>query len=339
MKILLLSEFFLSGQTTHVLDLAEQLQRMGHGVHIRFTRVNSPLFHTDYAPRLKSRGIPFSTGIGGTFLSYLVRTWGPDIIHAHSSTQFALANRLAQRLKVPAILTCHGVGFSQARFRKELLAAAHVIAVGEKVAEEVSRFCSNLTVIPNGINTDYYVPPPGNFVRNQVVYIARMDRAKIPALTRLAHILNTCYRRHLTVVADWNPKIPGTIYEPWKSDLVPTLQQAGIVAACGRTAREALACGNAVLLMQRGYDGLITPALAARSDFDFSGNLGRFPFSHLRRDLKRLLTSPTALAKLQAWGRRYAEKHLSSAQMAQAVLEVYAAAASQVKSSLKFRTW
>ncbi|MGI6148454.1 MAG: glycosyltransferase family 4 protein [Firmicutes bacterium] len=338
MKILLLAEFFLSGQTTHVLDLAEQLKRMGCDVHVRFTRVHSPLFGTEYAPRLKEQGIAVSTGTGTSFLSYLVRRWRPDVIHAHSSTLFASANRLARRLRIPSILTCHGLGFSHPKYQEDLRGASHVIAIGPKVAQEIRHICPKLTVIPNGVNTEYYVPPQGSFLRNQVVYIARMDRGKIPALTRLTQIMNSTFHRQLMVVADWDPKIAGIVYHPWTPDLRPILQQAGIVAASGRTAREALACGSAVLLMQRRYDGLVSPALTGRADFDFSGNLGRFTFSRLRSDLKRLLTSRTALQKLQRWGRRYAEDNLNSANMAAAIAAVYAGAA-PVEARPKHRSW
>jgi len=325
MRVLLLSEFFLSGQTTHVLDLAEQLQSLGLSVHVRFARIHTPLFEADYAPRLKERGISVSTGPGAGPLSTLFRRWRPDVIHAHSSTLFALANRLATRLQVPAVFTCHGLGLSRRSYQRELSQAACVIAVGKNVAQEIAPFCRRLVIIPNGVNTAYYVPPPGNFLRDQLVYIARMDRSKIPALVQLARIYNSYFQRCLTVIADRNPEVPGTIYQPWKADLLPTLQQSGIVAASGRTAREALACGNAVLLVQSRYDGLIGPALTVKSDFDFSGNHGRFPFSRLRDDLAKLLYSRTALPRLQAWSRKYAEENLSSAKMARAVVDVYAA--------------
>lgn len=329
MKILLISDFFLSGQTTHVMDLAEQLQELGHSVHVRFTRVHSSLFKSEYSPRLKKLGIQFSTGLGSSSLTYMARTWHPDIVHAHSSTQFSLAHRLASRLRIPYVLTCHGLGFSHPKYKQDLEAAAHVIAIGPNVASEIKSICKNLTIIPNGINTEHYVPPQGGMVRNQVVYIGRIDSSKIPGINQLALVLNRYFNRNLTVIGDWNPEVPGTIFQPWKTDLLPTLQQAGIVAACGRTAREALACGNAVLLMQKYYDGLVSPALTSRPDFDFSGNQGRFSFYRLRKDLKKLLSSPNALQKLQTWSRHYAVQHLSSASMATQIAQIYAAVRDQ----------
>ena len=40
----MLSDFFLSGQTTHVLELAKQLQVLGTDVHISFGTIHSRLF-------------------------------------------------------------------------------------------------------------------------------------------------------------------------------------------------------------------------------------------------------------------------------------------------------
>ncbi|HHT90437.1 MAG TPA: hypothetical protein GXZ68_05655, partial [Firmicutes bacterium] len=81
--------------------------------------------------------------------------------------------------------------------------------------------------------------------------------------------------------------------------------------------------GNAVLLMQQAYDGVVSPQLVAYDDFDFSGNLNRFPLSNLESDLKKLLRSSYRLKKLQKWGRDYALTHLSSERMAKKTLQVY----------------
>ena len=159
-------------------------------------------------------------------------------------------------------------------------------------------------------------------MRREIVYVGRIDEARIPGIKYLAKVLYAYFDHNLSIVGDRDPLVPGTIFHPWKTDLRPTLQQAGIVAACGRSAREALASGCAVLLMQRAYDGLISPALVCRPDFDFSGNQGRYPFSRLIQDLRVLLNSPAKLRKLQHWSRRYAEECLS-ASAARQVAAVY----------------
>ena len=111
----------------------------------------------------------------------------------YSSTLFASANRLARRLRIPSILTCHGLGFSHPKYQEDLRGASHVIAIGPKVAQEIRHICPKLTVIPNGVSTEYYVPPQGSFLRNQVVYIARMDRGQDSG----PHSLDPDYERHL----------------------------------------------------------------------------------------------------------------------------------------------
>ena len=62
MKVLMLSDFFLSGQTTHVLELAKQLQVLGTDVHISFGTIHSRLFWSHYTSWLSENRISFSAG-------------------------------------------------------------------------------------------------------------------------------------------------------------------------------------------------------------------------------------------------------------------------------------
>ena len=324
MKILFLSDFFLSGQTTHVLELAKQLSFMDQKVHISFGQIHSRLFFPHYAPLLKSWGISFSQGDGIVRSLYHLKPSKPDILHCHSSTLFSQARRLASQLRIPYVLTCHGLGFSHPKYIKDLQGARCVIAVGPRVAEEIRPITSQVVVIPNGIDTTHFVPPSAvNKPRSNILYAGRMDSRRLRSLSRLTQILKDEFGLSLSVIADWDPQIRNTQFVPWQVDLVPYLQESGIVAASGRTAREALSCGNAVLLIQKTYDGLISPSLVAKKDFDFSGNLGRYRFNHLRNDLERLLSSPTRLKKLQMWSRNYAVENLDSAFMAKQTLGVY----------------
>lgn len=318
MKILMLSDFFLSGQTTHVFDLAKQLKKLGVEIHISFGTIHSKLFWTHYIPFLKRNGIAFSEG------NKFPPLWKPNLIHAQSSTLFKRAEQLAARLNVPHIFTCHGLGFTHPRYRPLLTSAQAIIAIGPKVAEEVSKYSSKVIIIPNGIDTEIF-SPPGEVVepRKGIIYIGRMEERRIPALKELIKAHKNITKQPLNIISDFNPNLPDTSFRPWQVDLLPYLHRFGIVVACGRTAREALSCGNAVLLMQQTYDGIITPQLLERDDFDFSGNLGRFPFSMLQNDLRKLVRRTNRLRKIQNWGRSYALTHLSSEQMAKRTLELY----------------
>lgn len=317
MKILMLSDFFLSGQTTHVLDLATQLKRIGVDLHISFGTIHSKLFWTHYAPMLRRNKIAFSEGVTPP------SRFRPDLVHAQSSTLFKHAKKLGARLGVPHILTCHGLGFNHPRYHSVLAGADALIAIGPRVAQELKQFSAKVVIISNGIDTDVFCPPQTNDPRKDIVYIGRMEERRIPALRELARAHKAMSPNPLPIISDLNPELSNTTFIPWQVDLLPHLQKYGITVACGRTAREALSCGNAVILMQQKYDGIITPELVTESDFDFSGNLGRFPYAHLQSDLRRLLRRSNRLKKLQAWGRSYAVANLSSELMAERTLMLY----------------
>ncbi len=324
MNVLFLSDFFLSGQTTHVLELAKELGRLGIKVHIAFGRIHSRLFWSQYIPYLKKHKITFSERSELQRLLILSRTFKPDLIHSQSSTLFQRAQLLSSHLEIPYMLTCHGLGFDQYRYRHTLSGAGAVIAIGPRVAEEIAGLNDNIQIILNGIDTNLFAPHPhGIGPRKDILYVGRLERKRIDPLRHLAEAYENLGKGPLKIISNWNPDLPGTVFIPWQANLVPHLQTTGIVAACGRTAREAMSTGNAVLLMQQAYDGIISPQLVTADDFDFSGNLGRFPFSNLQSDLKMLLRSSSKLKKLQHWSRNYALAHLSSEQMAKKTALVY----------------
>jgi glycosyltransferase involved in cell wall biosynthesis len=326
LKVLLLSDFFLSGQTTHVLELAKQLQKMRMLPHIAFGTIHSRLFWSDYAPTLVKNGISFSHGLNIQGLTIQCRLWKPNVIHAQSSTLFQNAQVLSSRLNIPYVVTCHGLGFGQARFRRYLDSASAIIAIGPKVAAELSAYSHKTHIIPNGIDTDVFTPPPGQKgPRKALLYVGRLEKRRLEPLKYLVEANAAIVGTPLKIISNWNPNLPGTKYIPWQVNLVPHLQQSGLVAACGRTAREALSCGNAVFLMQQAYDGLISPQLVKQDDFDFSGNLERFDLADLKYDLHALLHRPHRLKKLQNWGRSYAVTNLSSEEMAKKTAAVYKA--------------
>mgnify|MGYP000877791844 FL=1 len=324
MKVLMLSDFFLSGQTTHVLELARQLTRLEVEVHIAFGTIHSRLFYSHYSPILSASNVSHSQGGDLNYLHSTTKNWRPDIIHCQSSTLFKHTQNLSLRLGVPYILTCHGLGFQHPKYRPQFKLASAIVAIGPRVALELQDYMEKVTIIPNGIDTEHFVPHPESpSRRKKVIYMGRLEERRIRTLKQLALAHANITNLPLTIISDWNPNLPGTSFVPWQVDPVPHLQKAGIVVGCGRTAREALSCGNAVLLMQQSYDGVISPQLVACPDFDFSGNLGRFPLATLEGDLRRILRSNFRLKKLQSWGRNYAVTYLSSNDMAKKTLLLY----------------
>src|SRR5690554_5898083 len=105
MRILLVSEFFLSGQSTHVLELAQQLQKLDHTVEIVFTKIHTPLFFSYYGPKLEEQGIKYHYTNRRQDIAKVITTLKPDIIHAHSSTIFDSTMKLATKAGIPFVVT------------------------------------------------------------------------------------------------------------------------------------------------------------------------------------------------------------------------------------------
>lgn len=324
MRLLLLSDFFLSGQTTHVLDLAQQLTKLGVQLHLAFGTIHSKLFNSQYAPSLRANNISFSQNKNLNTLINHAHKWKPDLIHCQSSTLFQTTQHLALQLGLPFVLTCHGLGFNHPQYRMPFRLAQGIIAIGPKVAQELVDYKEKVVIIPNGIDLEKFKPSSvSSKLRKQVLYVGRLEAKRIPALRRLAQAHKNILDQPLQVISNWDPALPHVKFIPWQVDVVSHLQKSGIVVACGRTAREALSCGNAVLLMQQSYDGIVSSSLVSTPDFDFSGNLGRFPLYEVEKDLRGLLKSTARLRKLQKWSRKYALNNLSSVQMAKETLQLY----------------
>ncbi len=323
MKILLTAEFYLSGQSTHVLDLAKQLCNLGHSVKIVITRVYVTDFYTHANAYLQGVSVPCHIGTTKTELHRLIRRFQPDVLHCHSSTIFNLTRNLAIQTGIPYVITCHGLGLEHPRYRQALADAAQIIAIGKNTAETLLPLFSPKThIIPNGVDTELFVPQRKE-KKLRVVYIGRIDSSKLAPIAALNEAVETILGDNLVVVSNNPPNLPGLLHLPWQTDLPSLIGKTNIMAGSGRCAREGMACENAVLLMNRAYDGLIRPALTRKKNFDFSGNIGRYNLSKIESDLHMLIEQKKRLVTLQTFSRRWALLHLSSLEMARRTANVY----------------
>lgn len=333
MKILLTSEFYLSGQSTHVVELAKQLNLLGHEVQIVFTSIYSPTFYKYYGPLLKKQGIRYYTTKHRTNLRNMIRSFKPDLIHCHSSTIFSLTEGLATDLGIPFLVTCHGLGLANPKYHSALDKAGKLICVGVNSAKELMPFfASKIEIIPNGIDLDSFKPGVKE-TKLQIYYVARLDWSKVSALKQLQLAVARLPDVDLTVVGNWKPPIKAINFIPWQTDLPGIFATTNIIVACGRTAREAMSSGCAVLLLNKRYDGIIDRKLVNKPNFDFSGNIGRYRFSQIYKDLRLLVNNRRRLRKIQSFSREYATEHLGSLDMARKTVTVYQQVIAEHKSS------
>jgi len=346
---ILLAQFYASGQTRHVVDLARGLRRAGHEVVLVNTQPSACAQpHRDrFLRTLDEAGVELRYG------DPLESDLEPvDVVHAHSTLDWGKADRLACRLARPFVLTAHGLGVTRKRLRPHLARAAVVIAVGRRVAAELQGHCRRLSVIENGVDTETFGPgaesgsawlrarPQGQpFV---IVYAGRLSASRRAAFHALAEAVAQLSGRRavrFVVLSDGLPRLPPAVTERlgpnldfrgWVWDTATVMREADVVVGCGRVIREGLASGRPCLILGPGYGGLVDPSLL-RPDrgHDFSGSGPSSPLpstARLLRDLDHLATHPDLRRRLGSEGRRYAVAHLSLEATVSATLEAYAAA-------------
>ena len=98
----------------------------------------------------------------GKALFSLAESFAPDLIHAHTEGEAAVAVHVGRRLNLPVVVTLHGINtaaryfdspFLRARFKTPLAAADRIILVGEPLKShfvELVGDVKNFRVIPNG---------------------------------------------------------------------------------------------------------------------------------------------------------------------------------------------
>ena len=178
MRILLTSEFFLSGQSTHVLDLAIQLKQLGHQVTIIFTRIHTPLFNEHYGPWIKQAGIKYYNTNNTTRIRQIIKGFKPSIIHCHSSTLFNLTQEMAKLRDIPFVVTCHGLGFAHEKYKTALESAKGIIAVKQFRLRNFASYEDKVVIIPNGVDIERFTPHEKE--QQLIVYYAgRIDRSKV----------------------------------------------------------------------------------------------------------------------------------------------------------------
>ena len=115
-------------------------------------------------------------------------------------------------------------------------------------AEIMQAHKDKIVIIPNGVDIERFTPARKEKTLT-VYYIARLDWPKVYPLKKLAQAVAEISNLNLVIVANWQPPVSSGEYLPWQVDIETLLARANIVAGCGRTAREAMASGCAVLLM------------------------------------------------------------------------------------------
>ena len=202
MRVALITEFYyphLGGVTEHVHNLAKQLERMGHQPTIITSRMGDHTHDEPYVRRIGRSVVVYSSGsfarvtVGSGLrrqIREILREERIDVVHVHSglTPTFGLVGpSAADDLGLPVVVTFHSwfpraplFWLFQGPLQRRLERHAAAIAVSQLGSEAHARyFQTEWDVIPNGVDTEFFVPPaggaPGDPAAPQLLFLGRMD--------------------------------------------------------------------------------------------------------------------------------------------------------------------
>ncbi len=328
MHVLLMTVLLQGGQTSHMVDLAIGLKRLG--VSVSFLLIGQKQYLAlakEVADRLKKYKIPIYTQ--ANIVSHLPSV---DIFHAHSSWTFELALKWSERYKKAVVFTIHGIGFKNDNL---LSKADALIAVGRRTKDELPPSVVNKTVvITNGVDLSRFQPPKKINNPYKVLYLSRLTPSKELGLKTLAEAVNEA-GMELYVASDKQIEVNSPVkFLGWIEDVAPLLQEMDIIFAVGRSLREGMASSLACFILGRMYGGIINSTEFNLNDLDLSGFTGVEPDKNTILKELKLLKDESYLISCQKTARLLAEKLFSLDAMAQATLYVYEA--TYVKKQFRF---
>ena len=185
MKILMITDKMdIGGAETHILTLIPALTARGHKIVLASSGGS-------LAKRLsREYGIPHLTLPLGSKkpsdllfcrsqLSRLIKKERFDLIHSHARLPSLIASGLSKCKKTPLVCTAHA-RFSAKGFRKRFSRwGDHSIAVSEDLKQYLIDSYSiapeNVSVIPNGIDTELFTPLPRPASPLRIGFLSRLD--------------------------------------------------------------------------------------------------------------------------------------------------------------------
>ncbi len=339
MRILLTSILCQSGLMTHVNDLARFLAQQGIFVAIAFRRAN--FLDWEAKKRILARlgKIPYVLYDRADELQQFVLEKKCTLIHAHSHMTFPTATEVSLSLDIPLIITLHSVYPWHRVYRRTLQASRRIIAVGAAQAHAARGFLEQIEVVPNGIDTEFFVPKDEQDTKGDpfnILWYGRVDgrlSRGLQVLDQVAPLLPGHIR--ISGLGTAHPQPTNITMLPWTDNPLPYLQQSQITFAHGRSLREAMACGSIGMLLGYGYGGLVTGESLRNEPVILDAfpeyRLARPRVSTLRNDILAM-ANQVSIIRLRKEARALAVKHFSIKEMGERVVRIYRSASKGKRS-------
>ncbi len=367
MRILLLcGKMDSGGAETHVAALAVELLRRGHAVYLASAggREADRLIHigVKHIHLPLDRKSPHSLLLCRQILFDIVRKYKFDVIHAHTRIAAFVGESVSRACSAPLVVTAHA-RFSMGGFRGALSRWGNkTVTVSNDLKAHIIENCSvnekNITVIPNGIDTQKFLPMCNkNSEKIRIGFLSRLDSdcsAAAYSLCKTAPVLLRKYSNIEIVIGGGGGELVRIKAFARKVNLTvgrtlikvvgnvgnvpPFLANCDIFVGVSRAALEAMSCAiPTVLAGNEGFGGVVTGENAhgfARQNFCCRG-YGKISERRLNVSLCRLLEITDGERKALGGAlREYVIKNSSVRQMADRTERVYEAASKGARQVL-----
>ena len=359
MKILMLTDTMdIGGAETHLYELSRSLSFMGHKVKILskggltaelLSDTNVDFEDCDLFHRFTTSPISAIKR-----LALELRSFKPDIVHAHTRRTLLCAQAIQKIIPFPLIFTAHAK-FSPAPVKRFFTRPpTHSIAVSNDIKKHFEgRFgAKNMVVIKNGIDTRRFCPSDKQKRQFTIVHVSRLDKdsslcaellCKIaPKLYSLfphvqIHVIGggNDYPRIACLAESANTSIGKSVVHAVgaKGDVLEYLQNASLFVGVSRAALEAMCVGVPTLICgNEGYFGICN-----KENFDLCARENFCARGYEKASDGRLLYDVTRLMKQGGESlRQLVKKDFDSYKTTKETEAVYQKAIADHKAHLKY---
>jgi glycosyltransferase involved in cell wall biosynthesis len=323
LRVLHFNRFSHSGQTTHVFALVAEQQRQGLSAGLIMESYPSYQALEAYRQSIAQLGAVIIRPNDRESVCHQLKDRQWQLIHAHSALTFPTAADLAHKLNIPYVVTCHGLGLNQQEYRPYLQKASAVICISQRVANSLREFAGKTRVVPNGVDLEEFRPGDKD-EPVKIALVARVDGTKTKTFLQFCKAVELLEDVEFYVAGNKKPPGNRARYLGWSNEITPLLARTDIVAGTGRAVIEGLAAGNAVLVLGRTYQGLLTPEKVRQKYLDLSGLAGTDAcYKTMFFDLASLMQNRPALRSLQRFGRELAEKEFDNRLLTKKIAGIY----------------
>ncbi|MCW3489199.1 glycosyltransferase family 4 protein [Dethiobacter alkaliphilus] len=324
MNVLHLNRFIYSSQTRQVFSLVRE--QRNQGINAQLIMDGNPTYqtlsrHKQALSELDARMI--RSGDVGALEKY-AQEFLPTLIHAHCSSTFSLACNLARKLQVPFVISCYEPGLNRQEYQDSLQGAAAIFCTSTNIANKLKKFSTKVKVLPHAVDLQEFKPGEKNDPL-KIVLFSQVDPAKQKAYHHFCKATDLLEGVKFYVASNKKPQSSTAIFLGWPDDVADLLASSDIVVGTGRVAIEALAAGNAVLILGQTFQGLLQPEKAASQKIpDVSGLTGSDPcYKNIFYDLAKLTQNQIYLRQLQQQGRKLAEKEFCNTKVTRRIINEY----------------